>query len=217
MGDIGARMTVIRLSDRMLMLHSPVELDAALKSALDGLGSVRWILGPSKAHHLFLLAYVKSFPEASLCGAAGLAEKRQDLRFQHVLSDTAPDGWPGEVSFHFVGGAPFMNEVAFLHRPSRTLVLTDLVFNVGPKPRTGRGSSIGWSAPRGVSALIGSFGSGFETAPRRAGQSIGSSHGTSIASSCPTERSRRRAGADCSSKLLVLARALISTPRSARG
>ena len=47
MGDIGARMTVIRIPDRTLMLHSPVELDAALKNALDGLGSVRWILGNS--------------------------------------------------------------------------------------------------------------------------------------------------------------------------
>ena len=26
---------------------------------------------------------------------------------------------------------PFVNEVAVLHRPSRTLVLTDLVFNIG--------------------------------------------------------------------------------------
>ena len=30
----------------------------------------------------------------------------------------------------FVEGAPWVNEVAFLHRPSKTLVVTDLVFNV---------------------------------------------------------------------------------------
>ena len=105
----------------------------ALKNALDGLGRVRWLLGPSKAHHLFLPGYAKAFPEASLCGAPGLAEKRRDLQFHHALNDTPPEGWPGEVSFHFVEGAPFMNEVAFLHQPSRTLVLTDLVFNVRPE------------------------------------------------------------------------------------
>jgi hypothetical protein len=129
-GDIGARMTVIRLPDRTLMLHSPVELDAALKHALDELGTVRWIVGPNRAHHLFLAGCVKAFPAALLCGAPGLPDKRRDLRFHHSLGGPPPDGWPQEVALEPIDGAPFMNEVAFLHRPSRTLVLTDLVFNV---------------------------------------------------------------------------------------
>jgi hypothetical protein len=132
-GDIGARMTVIRLPDRNLMLHSPVELDAALKSAIEEIGTVRWVVGPSRAHHLFLAGWVSAFPGASLCGAPGLAEKRRDLHFHQVLRDQPPEGWPEEVSFLLVEGAPIMNEVALLHRPSRTLILTDLVFNVAPE------------------------------------------------------------------------------------
>jgi hypothetical protein len=131
-GDIGARMTVVRLSDRTLMLHSPVEFDAPLQVALDELGTVRWIIGPNKAHHLFLGSYVHAFPDALLCGAPGLAEKRRDLRFHHVLSDTPPPGWPADVLFRLIEGSPWMNEVALLHQPTRTLVLTDLVFNVLP-------------------------------------------------------------------------------------
>jgi hypothetical protein len=126
-------MTVIRLPDQSLMLHSPVELDATLRSALEDLGTVRWILGPSRVHHLFLPGCVTAFPEASLCGAPGLAEKRRDLSFRHVLDGTPPDGWPEEVLFHLVLGAPLLNEVAFLHQPSRTLILTDLVFHVRPE------------------------------------------------------------------------------------
>jgi hypothetical protein len=130
-------MTVMRLPDRMLMLHSPVKLDPELKRALGELGTVRWLLGPSKVHHLFMADYVGAFPEAALCGAPGLAEKRPDLHFHHVLSGTPPGGWPAEVRLELVEGAPLMNEVALLHRPSRTLVLTDLVFNVraGPENR----------------------------------------------------------------------------------
>lgn len=131
-GDVGARMTVIRMPDRSLMLHSPVHLDAKLRRALGDLGSVRWILGPSKVHHLFLPEAVQAFPEATLCGAPGLAEKRRDLAFHHVLGEDPPPGWPDEVSIRAIEGAPMMNEVALLHRPSRTLVLTDLVFNVKP-------------------------------------------------------------------------------------
>jgi hypothetical protein len=133
-GDVGARMTVLRLPDRSLMLHSPVQLDATLSQALRELGAVKWLVGPSKVHHLFLGEYVKAFPDAALCGAPGLAEKRRDLAFQHVLAPRPPPSWPECVKLQLVEGAPLMNEVALLHAPSRTLVLTDLVFNV---PREG--------------------------------------------------------------------------------
>ena len=43
-----------------------------------------------------------------------------------------PPGWPADVDYLPIRGAPLLNEIAFLHRPSRTLVLTDLVFNVQP-------------------------------------------------------------------------------------
>jgi hypothetical protein len=131
-GDVGARMTVLRLADGTLMLHSPVKLDAGLQRALALIGSVRWVIGPSKVHHLFLGESVAAFPEAVLCGAPGLKEKRRDLPFRHVLTESTPPGWPAEIRLQLVAGAPLMNEVALLHAPSRTLVLTDLVFNVAP-------------------------------------------------------------------------------------
>jgi len=131
-GDIGARMTALRTPDGELMLHSPVRLDAGLSQALRALAPVKWLLGPSKVHHLFLADYAKEFPDAVLCGAPGLAEKRRDLVFHHVLAPEPPPGWPQTVKLQLIEGAPLMNEVALLHVPSRTLVLTDLVFNVQP-------------------------------------------------------------------------------------
>ena len=142
-GDVGARMTVLRGPDGSLMLHSPVPLDAALERALRELGAVKWLVGPSKVHHLYLGDYVKAFPGAVLCGAPGLAEKRRDLAFQHVLGDPPPPGWPESLKLQLVDGAPQMNEVALLHVPSRTLVLTDLVFNVEPGP-TNRARLFHW-------------------------------------------------------------------------
>ena len=131
-GDVGARMTVLRLFDGSLLLHSPVQHDAALAEALRPLGPVAWLIAPNKVHHLFLGDWVKAYPGAALCGAPGLAEKRRDLAFRHVLANPPPPGWPPEVRLEFVAGAPQMNEVALLHEPSRTLILTDLVFNVQP-------------------------------------------------------------------------------------
>jgi len=129
-GDVGARMTVIRLRDGALLLHSPVALDTETRLALDALGRVRWVVGPSRVHHLFLPDYADAYPEAALCGAPGLAEKRKDLRFTHVLDGALPAEWRGEVEYLLFEGAPRLNEVVFFHPASRTLVLTDLAFNV---------------------------------------------------------------------------------------
>jgi hypothetical protein len=136
-GDIGCRMTVVRVSGVDLVLHSPVPLDADLQAELESVGEVSWLVGPSKVHHLFLRDYQDAYPDAALCGAPGLAQKRGDLLFQFELDGT-PAGWPEELPFLVMDGAPWTNEVVFLHRPSRTLILTDLAFNVPERPPSAR-------------------------------------------------------------------------------
>jgi hypothetical protein len=136
-GDVGARMTVVRLPDGGLFVHSPVRLDAETRAALDTLGSVRYVVAPSRVHHLFVGDYATAYPTARLFAAPGLAEKRTDLRFDGVLSDDAPSEWRGLIDQHLFRGAPYINEVAFFHRASRTLILTDLAFNI-TRPARGR-------------------------------------------------------------------------------
>lgn len=131
LGDIGCRMTVIRLFDGGLFLHSPVPLDDATRQALDREGPVRWIVGPSKVHHFYLGDYARAYPDALLCAAPGLAEKRKDLRFNWVLDDAVAPPWGDEIRMRLFRGAPPMNEVVFFHVATRTLLLTDLAFHVG--------------------------------------------------------------------------------------
>jgi len=129
-GDVGTRMTVIRLADGGLFLHSPVRLDEPTRRALDALGPVRCVVAPSKVHHFFVGDYIAAFPQARAFAAPGLPEKRKDLRFSGVLSDTAEPEWLGQIEQHVFQGASFVNEVVFFHPGSRTLLLTDLAFNV---------------------------------------------------------------------------------------
>jgi hypothetical protein len=129
-GDIGARMTVVRLGDGGLLLHSPVRLDPETRRALDALGPVRAAIAPSKVHHLFATDYIAAYPGVALHGAPGLAEKRRDLRLDSVLGDEVPAAWRDELEQHLFQGAPTLNEVVFFHPATRTLVLTDLAFNV---------------------------------------------------------------------------------------
>lgn len=118
-------MTVLELEGGLLV-HSPVAVDP---TCVAHLGQPRWVLAPNKLHHL----YVGPWAEAGLetWGAPGLPDKRPDLRFDGVIEpDTTPFG--DDVWLLPMESFALTREVVLLHRPSRTLVVSDLVFNFGP-------------------------------------------------------------------------------------
>jgi hypothetical protein len=121
------RMTVLRATDRSLALVSPIALDTATGGALDALGEVRLIVAPNLLHHLFAGDAKQRWPRARLVGPEGLAKKRPDLVRDAALGDGVL--LPG-ITSHAVQGAPSIDEYLVHHAPSRTLVATDLVFNV---------------------------------------------------------------------------------------
>jgi hypothetical protein len=126
---IGTRMTAVRLPDGNLFLHSPVALDEATREEIDALGPVRHVVAPNRFHHLFVDEYRAVYGEALLWAAPGLPEKRKDVRFDGVLGDEPNLGWAGTLDQLHVKGAATLNEVVFLHRESRTLLLNDLAMN----------------------------------------------------------------------------------------
>ncbi len=130
--EVGTRMTVIRLLDGSLLLHSPVQLDAGLCRELDALGPVRFAVAPNRVHHLYAGQVAERYPESRLWVGPGLERKRPDLVFVDILGDEAPSAWKGQVDQVFARGRPYENEVVFFHRASRTLILCDLAFNFGP-------------------------------------------------------------------------------------
>ena len=110
--EVGARMTVMRLADGSLLLHSPVSLDPQLRRELDSLGAVRYAVAPNRFHHLYAGEVAKAYPEARLWVAPGVERKRPDLEFVGVLGDEAPEEWQDEVDQVFFRGRPFENEVS---------------------------------------------------------------------------------------------------------
>ncbi len=125
-------MTVMRLSGGRLLLHSPVVLDAELRAELDAIGRVSYAVAPNRVHHLYAGDVAKAYPEARLWVGPGLERKRPDLKFVAVLGDESPEEWQEEVGQTFFRGRPYENEIVFFHRASRTLILCDLAFNLGP-------------------------------------------------------------------------------------
>ncbi|MGB0562832.1 MAG: DUF4336 domain-containing protein [Spirulinaceae cyanobacterium] len=133
--EVGSRMTVVRLPNQDLVLISPIELQPDEIEELNALGSVRHIIAPNRFHHLSIGSTQTLYPEAKVWGVPGLPEKRPDLVFDRLLeqpgnfADTL-DYLPFQgVAVILPTGIQPVNENVFFHRPSQTLILTDIAFN----------------------------------------------------------------------------------------
>jgi hypothetical protein len=130
-------MAVLRLGDGSLLVYSPVALTPARRAAVAALGPVAHLYAPNTFHHLFIGQWAAAFPSARLHAPAGLARKRRDLRIDRThggAAGAAPEpAFAGVLDELPIDGFR-LQESVLLHRPSRTLVVADLVHNIGHPP-----------------------------------------------------------------------------------
>lgn len=103
------RSVIARLENGDLWIWSPVRLSAGLRADVDCLGPVRHLVSPNKLHHLYLKEWKKAYPEAALWGPQSTIRKRPDI----------DQAW--------FRGSFAMDEVVFVHRPSGTAIIADLI------------------------------------------------------------------------------------------
>lgn len=131
----------VKLSTGALAVFSPVSLTPEVRETVQTLGgNVKYIAAPDLQHHLNLTAWKNEYPSAQILAPEGLWEKRQSnpefkgTQFEHIFKK---DGSPKSISEEF--DAEFeteyvhghgSRELVFLHRPSRTLIEADLLFNL---------------------------------------------------------------------------------------
>jgi len=129
------RMTVVRLPDGGLWLHSPTPAEPALVEALAALGPVRHLIAPNLLHYWWLPEWQQAFPDARTHAAPGVGERAarhgRPLNIDRVLGDRPDPDWQGAFDQLLVDGW-YMAEAEFFHRPSRSLILTDLIENFEP-------------------------------------------------------------------------------------
>ncbi|WP_246685331.1 DUF4336 domain-containing protein [Methylobacterium sp. WL103] len=127
------RMTVLRLEGGGLLLHSPIPHRPSLQRALEALGRIEHLVAPSVGHWMFLRDWQAACPNAVTWAVPGLADRgqvrRSGVRIDAELTDRPPRVWADEIDQVLVTG-PVFKEVCLFHRPSRTLLLTDLVINL---------------------------------------------------------------------------------------
>ena len=130
---LGRQIVVVRLPGGGLWVHSPVPMTPALRAEVAALGEVRHVVGPNLWHDECLREFQAEHPHALFHAAPGLAAQKKDVRFGAELSDVPHPDWAGVLDQHLVRGMPRMNEVVFFHPASRSLIIADLGFNLGPE------------------------------------------------------------------------------------
>ena len=124
--DYPTRMAVVRLGDGGLWLWSPIEPSPEIEAEVRALGPVRHLVSPNKLHHLFLAAWSERFPEAKPWGTASTVARFPGLGFAGTLTDDPPPDWAGQIDQYHFTNSPFLDEVTFFHRKSRTAIIADL-------------------------------------------------------------------------------------------
>jgi hypothetical protein len=125
-----ATMALLRLGDGSLVAYSPIELTPERKEAVEALGPLGHVYAPNLFHHTHAGTWAGAFPSARLHAPAALAKKRPDLRIDRAIGDAAEPAFAGVLDERQIAGFR-LEEGVLVHRPSGTLVLADLVHNVG--------------------------------------------------------------------------------------
>ena len=129
--DLFGRTTIIKLNNGDLIVHDPCKIDDPVKNEIDAIGEVKYIVAPGSYHHLFVTDFQKKYPNAETYLCPGLEKKRPDIEFEWILGNKPDLRWENAIDQVVIQGTKFIWEVAFFHKPSKTLILVDLLENIG--------------------------------------------------------------------------------------
>lgn len=121
------RMTIIRLANGNLWVHSPVAPTEERIAAVHSLGPVVHIVAPNKIHSLGFAQWKEQFPSAIGWVSPQFRDRHPDIPADKILGDEPDSEWPSEIGYHIFRGSVFLDEVLFLHKESSTLIVTDLI------------------------------------------------------------------------------------------
>ncbi|KAK5560491.1 hypothetical protein LTR46_000799 [Exophiala xenobiotica] len=148
---VGGRATLVKLQTGNVAVFSPVALTSDVKSKVQTMGPIKYIIAPDLEHHLMVETWAKEYPEAELIAPEGLPEKHPGLKFAHVFTSKAKSDMHISTEFDKEFDSEYFpmhpnKELVFYHKPSRTMIEADLLFNLpateqfsksGTDPRSG--------------------------------------------------------------------------------
>ncbi|RAH71663.1 putative nuclear protein Qri2/Nse4 [Aspergillus aculeatinus CBS 121060] len=153
-----------KMASGSVAVFSPVSLTQEVRDTVNSLGgNVKYIAALDLEHHIHLTAWKEAYPDAEIIAPEGLWEKRQSnpktkdtTPFRHVFrkelvgTQKISEEFDAEFETEYVH-AHQSRELVFFHKPSRTLIEADLLFNL---PAREQYSKTGESATSGLLTKI---------------------------------------------------------------
>ncbi|MGB8168511.1 MAG: hypothetical protein WCF18_13520 [Chthoniobacteraceae bacterium] len=126
--DLRRNVTLIRLASGKLVIHSTAPFSSADIAEIRALGEPGWLVEGVLRHDTFAKEGRNAFPGIPYLAPEGFSEA---VGFPTEPIVPAPTEWVGELLALEIQGIPDTRDTALLHVPSRTLILTELIFNFG--------------------------------------------------------------------------------------
>lgn len=120
------RSTLISIGNRSVLISPGSALTV---EELKSLGKVTDIIAPNLIHSAGIPKAHQVFPDAKIWGPPGAKVAKPNIPWTHEITSA---NWPfqNEMPIVMIEGSPQLNEIVFFHRESKTLIVTDLVFNL---------------------------------------------------------------------------------------
>lgn len=117
--DFGRRVTLLRLQDQRLLIHSSAPFTVDDLAAIRRFGQPAWLVEATTMHDTFADSAQAALPDIPYLTPARL--------------HPAPPDWSGQIEILRIDGLRKIEEHAFFHRASRTLILADALFHFPPE------------------------------------------------------------------------------------
>ncbi|MBV9489404.1 MAG: hypothetical protein JO069_06730 [Verrucomicrobia bacterium] len=127
--DFRRTVTVVRLRSGHLIIHSTGPFTPAEVAAISALGRPGWLLEAMLRHDTFSKQGREAFPGIPFLAPEGFSRV---VGFPTEPLLPAPAAWGDELEVLRLDGMPSLQEHVVFHRPSRTLIVADLLFNFSP-------------------------------------------------------------------------------------
>ena len=147
------RMTVVRLESGGLWLHSPVRPIPERCRAIDDLGPVAHLVAPNKIHSLGVEPWKALYPSAEVWASPAFSKRHPAIAVDALLTDEVGTPWSGEIDHCVIAGHAVLDEVVFLHKASKTLIVTDFI-----QKHEAAGETWLWRGVKQVAGVLGEEG-----------------------------------------------------------
>jgi hypothetical protein len=129
--DFGRNVTLLRLSDGRVVIHSTAPFTQKDVAAIRAFGEPAWLVDATLLHDTFAKEGSAALPGVPYLAPSGF-KKVSGVATQPL--DPPPSDWAGEIEVLRIEGTR-KNEHVFFHRQSRTLVVADLFFSFPAETR----------------------------------------------------------------------------------